>query len=116
MTDKSTLRKQALSQRNALSEEELGLLNQKLLAAFKTFDFSTISSIHIFLPIVVKKEPNTFLMIAWLQQNHPEITIVVPKADFTTNLMSNHVFTKKEDLMNNHYQMPEPKDGLAAFN
>lgn len=108
--NKSTLRKEALGKRNALSDDEFDELNKKLLAAFKTLDFSNIKTLHIFLPILVKREPNTFLLIEWLQEKHPEIKIVVPKADFETNLMSNHLYLGAHDLMNNHYNIPEPKN------
>ena len=109
--NKSSLRKEALNKRNALSGQELDALNKKLLKQFKTIDFSEINSLHIFLPIIAKKEPNTFLLIEWLQENHPEIQIIVPKANFDTNLMHNYVFTKKTKLINNEYHIPEPKDG-----
>jgi 5-formyltetrahydrofolate cyclo-ligase len=109
--DKRRLRKEALARRVALLGQEVEVLNEKLLNQFKTINFSKVNSIHIFLPIVVKKEPNTFLMIEWLQQHHPEIVIVVPKADFSSNLMENYVFTKKEDLTTNQYQIPEPREG-----
>ena len=111
--DKKILRKEALAKRNALTEHQLEELNESLLAQFKMLNFSKVKSIHIFLPIVVKREPNTFLIIEWLQQYHPEIVIVVPKADFSSNLMENYVFTKKEDLITNQYQIPEPKEGQA---
>lgn len=111
MTNKSTIRKEALNKRNALSSQEFDVLSKKLLKHFKTLDFSKIKSLHIFLPILVKKEPNTFLFIEWLQENHPEIQVIVPKANFDTNLMQNYVFTKKTYLFNNEYHIPEPKDG-----
>ena len=94
-----------------MGEKEFDALNEKLLAQFKTIDFSKVKSIHIFLPIIIKREPNTFLIIDWLQENHQEIQIIVPKANFDTNLMSNHVFTKQTNLANNHYDIPEPKEG-----
>lgn len=111
--DKRTLRKEALAKRTTLSEQEVEVLNEKLLNEFKRLNFSKVNSIHIFLPIVVKKEPNTFLMIEWLQKHHPEIVIIVPKADFDTNMMSNYVFTTKDDLITNQYQIPEPQEGEA---
>lgn len=107
--DKRTLRKEALAKRNALTEHQLDELNESLLTQFKTLNFSKATCIHIFLPIVVKREPNTFLMIEWLQQHHPEIQIIVPKADFSSNLMENYIFTKKEDLIINEYHIPEPQ-------
>lgn len=106
---KADLRKQAIAQRMALSEEELLSLNEKLLERFKTLDFSNINSIHFFLPIAKKKEPDTFLLISWLQENYPGIHIVVPKADFNTNAMTHHVYTHKSDLVSNAYHIPEPQ-------
>ncbi len=108
--NKPQIRKQALQQRNLLTEEDCARLSQKLLEGFKTLDFLKIKSVHVFLPIQVKKEPDTFLLINWLRENHPEIEIIIPKADFESNLMSHHRYSGKEDLANNHYHIPEPKD------
>ncbi len=108
MADKSTIRKQVLQQRKALLDDEFLSLNQLLLAQFKTLDFSGVSSIHVFLPIVKKREPDTFLMIDWLQQNHPKIHIVVSRANFEDHSMSHHPFSKK-DLKENSYHIPEPQ-------
>lgn len=106
---KAQIRKQSLQQRNSLTESDRAGLSRKLLEGFKTLDFSKTKSIHVFLPIAVKKEPNTFLMIDWLLQYHPEIEIIVPKTDFESNGMSHHVYLAKEDLILNAYQIPEPK-------
>lgn len=108
MANKSNLRKQALEQRKALSDDEFLSLNQLLLAQFKTLDFSAIKSIHFFLPIVKKREPDTFLMIDWLQENHPHIHIVVARSNFEDHSMSHHPFAK-EDLKENSYHIPEPQ-------
>ena len=106
---KSDLRKAALIERNALTVEELQGLNEKLLTQFKQLDLTEVDSIHIFLPIVQQKEPDTFLIIDWLQLNHPSIKIVVPKADFNTSIMSHYSYLDKEDLLTNHYHIPEPQ-------
>jgi len=109
VTNKSFLRKQALSQRKALTDEETAQLNNKLLKQFRTLNFSEINSMHIFLPIVKKHEPNTFLFIDWLAQNHPSIDIIVPKANFSDHSMSHHPYLGKADLMENEYHIPEPQ-------
>jgi len=106
---KSALRKQALARRSSLTDQQVVELNEKLLAQFKTLDLSVIKSLHIFLPIVARKEPDTFLIIDWLQLHHPDIQIVVPRADFATSLMSHYSYQGKEDLLNNHYHIPEPQ-------
>ena len=113
VANKSELRKQALTQRKGLTEQQAAALSKALLTAFKTLDFSHIFSIHVFLPILRHNEPNTFLFIDWLQANHPEIKIVVPKADFETHAMSHYVFNSSADLKNNHYGIPEPQNALS---
>jgi len=110
---KADLRKQALAQRNALTEDQLLSLNEKLLAQFKTLDFSKINSIHIFLPIVYKKEPDTFLMIDWLQENYPKIEIIVPKADFESSILNHYTYVDKKNLINNAYHIPEPQNAKS---
>jgi len=108
MADKSFLRKQALERRKALSEDEFLVSNQLILAQFKTLDLSEITSVHVFLPIVKKREPDTYLLIDWLQENHPQIHIVVARANFEDHSMSHHPFSK-EDLVENSYHIPEPQ-------
>lgn len=108
MASKSIIRKQVLQKRLALSDDDFLVMNQLLLAQFKTLDFSDIKSIHVFLPIVKKREPDTFLIIDWLQENHPEIHIVVSRSNFEDHSMSHHPFSKA-DLKENAYHIPEPQ-------
>ena len=106
---KSALRKQVLQQRNALTQAQVNALNEGLLAQFASLDFTHINSLHIYLPIVKHNEPNTFLLIDWLQKNHPNIVIVVPKSNFATHTISNYIYQGKADLKENQYHIPEPQ-------
>lgn len=106
---KALLRKQALAQRSALTNQQTQEINLQLLANFKKLDFNGINAIHVFLPIVRNVEPNTFLFIDWLQQAHSEIKIVVSKSNFANYTMSSHLYLGKADLIENKYQIPEPK-------
>ena len=108
---KAQIRKQALKDRLLISDAEYRELNEALLKQLKTIDFSGIKTLHIFLPIKEKKEPDTFLLIEWLNKNHPEIKIVVPKADFENALMTNHEYLGVDDLQKNLYNILEPQKG-----
>ncbi|MGM9476596.1 5-formyltetrahydrofolate cyclo-ligase [Pedobacter sp. GSP4] len=108
---KAEIRKQALKDRLRLDDATYQELNKALLNQFKTLDFSQIKTLHIFLPIIEKREPDTFLFIAWLSETHPEIKIIVPKADFETALMTHHEYIGKEDLKKNLYNILEPQKG-----
>ncbi|MGF1922942.1 MAG: 5-formyltetrahydrofolate cyclo-ligase [Bacteroidia bacterium] len=107
--NKSETRKDALQQRLSLSADKREALSQKLLERFKTLDFSAIKSIHVFLPIESKGEPNTFLIIDWLRQAHPSIEIMVPKADFATGMLSSYIYSGNGDLKLSQHLIPEPQ-------
>jgi 5-formyltetrahydrofolate cyclo-ligase len=106
---KAELRKEAAGLRKALTDAELQQRSLLLLEQFQKLDLSTIRSIHIFLPISEKKEPDTFLIIEWLKQKHPAIKILVPKADFNSLVMTHHVFNGHEDLQKNVFNILEPQ-------
>jgi len=108
---KAEIRKQVLTERLSISEEVYLSLNKKLLEQFSQLDLSHIKILHIFLPIIEKKEPNTFLLIEWLKKNHPQIKIIVPKADFETTLLSHHEYIGEHDLKKNLYNILEPQKG-----
>ena len=105
---KSDIRKLITDKRRQISIVELETLSLKLLERFKTLDFTNVSSLHIFLPIIEKKEPDTFLLIDWLLENHPDIKIIVPKADFETSLMTHHPYPGREGLSKNLFNILEP--------
>lgn len=100
-----------MAQRRALTQDEVEGYSRNLLEQFVLLDFSGVRCIHVFLPIAEKKEPDTFLLIDWLVAEHPEIRIVVPRADFDTALMSSHVYVGREDLQENLYRILEPQKG-----
>ncbi|MBY0243831.1 MAG: 5-formyltetrahydrofolate cyclo-ligase [Sphingobacteriaceae bacterium] len=106
---KSEIRKKEILKRKNLSEKQLFVLNEQLLVNFQKLDFSTIQTIHLFLPIAEKNEPNTFLIINWLKENHPNIKIIVPKADFETCTLQNFEY-QEGNLIKSDYQILEPFD------
>lgn len=107
--NKATLRKSALKQRAALTKAEVTVLSLKLLEQFSALDFKGVTTLHIFLPIEEKNEPDTFLFVEWLMAHHPAIRIIVPRADFDTALMVNHVYPGREALHKNLYNILEPQ-------
>lgn len=106
--NKAEIRKQESARRKKLSLEEVIILSEKLQQQFATLNFDTIHTIHLFLPIAEKNEPDTFMLAKWLRTNHPEIKIIVPKADFTTSLMTHHPYQGEEELQKNLYNILEP--------
>lgn len=105
---KKELRKGAMEQRKMLSDAEVEAYSRELLQQFSLLDLTGVKTIHLFIPIAEKKEPDTFLFIDWLDSHRPDIHIIVPKADFDTALMTHHVYTGKENLVKNLYNILEP--------
>lgn len=108
---KAEIRKIAVMERKSLSDQQVCAYSQQLLALFSSIDLSSVKTIHIFLPIAEQKEPDTFLFIEWLASNHPNIKIIVPKADFDTALMTNYVYRGRDGLVKNLYNILEPEKG-----
>jgi len=105
---KIEIRKEALRERLMISDIDYQNLNNLLLYQFATLDFSQIKVLHLFLPIIEKREPNTFLFIDWITKKHPQIKIIVPKANFELSTMTHHEYSGKESLVKSEYNILEP--------
>lgn len=94
--------------RDRLSNEEYVRLNEQLLDGFKELSLKDVRYIHTFLPILHRREPNTFLLIEYLRTAWPEIAIIVPRSDLKTNLMTHHVLRPDQVLIQNRWGIIEP--------
>ncbi|RYE24603.1 MAG: 5-formyltetrahydrofolate cyclo-ligase, partial [Sphingobacteriaceae bacterium] len=112
---KAELRKIYLEKRLQLPEAEYQMLNQQLLQQFMQLDLEGITAVHLFLPMLRTKEPNTNLLINYLQKQHPHIKRVFPKADFQQKTLTH--FLDDEDLViaENKYGIPEPIRGNQFY-
>lgn len=108
---KAALRKLFTQKRQQLSIAEYETLNTQLLLGFQQLDFSTITGIHLYLPIKRRKEPDTFLIRSWLQQAHPQIQRTFPKADFADQRLTHFNDDEQLQLVENGFGIPEPKAG-----
>ncbi|MCX2478478.1 5-formyltetrahydrofolate cyclo-ligase [Pedobacter sp. MC2016-15] len=105
---KAEIRKQETARRKALTFEQVIYLSEKLLLQFTRLNFKDVNTIHLFLPIEEKNEPDTFLFIKWLKANFPAIKIIVPKADFRTSLLTHHPYQGEEELQKSLFNILEP--------
>lgn len=113
--EKQALRKQAILEREQLSKSRFWLLNDLLLSQIAIFDWSTIKTLHLFLPIVEKKEIDTFEFIHFFKTQHPTIQLIVPRCDFKTKEMEALVFDPEATvLVKNGHQIPEPLYGNSV--
>lgn len=111
MTDKKTLRAQYLDRRLSLSIQEYDAMNVRLCSNFfSSLDLNEVKTVHVFLPILKKKEPNTWLIIDRLQADYPHIKISIPKMADDHRLI-NYYFESKDQVRENHWHIPEPAFG-----
>lgn len=109
--DKQTLRKVYLEKRKTLSTAEYDrrnqLLTEQLLALINKKAFKNI---HIFLPIISQREPNTFPLIYQLWENHPEINVITSISDLNTPEMQHYRIDKQVIIQPNKWGIPEPQN------
>jgi 5-formyltetrahydrofolate cyclo-ligase len=108
---KDELRPVYLSKRIALTDIEYNTLNAQLCERFfNSINLSVIETLHVFLPIMAKREPNTWLIINRLQQEFKNIKIVIPKVNDSELV---HVaYENRAQLKTNIWGIEEPMYGL----
>ncbi len=112
---KKELRKEYLSKRKVLSDQEIGQLNKNLFQEFKAYSLTGMRFIHFFLPIQKFREPNTLPIIHWLLLNHPEINIVISKSNMETNLMEHFLWNNQQELISSRWGIQEPHSGTKVL-
>lgn len=108
---KSEARAIYLAKRKSISFEEKELLDHAILNEFKKIDLTTVKCIHLYLPIIAQNECNTYPIIEYIQKNHPQINIALPKANFENGHMEALLFNIGTPLVKNNLGIAEPIDG-----
>ncbi|NLR69087.1 5-formyltetrahydrofolate cyclo-ligase [Chitinophaga varians] len=111
MITKKDIRKHFLEQRLNLPDATAADLNERLLAHARQLDYQGVRYLHLFLPISEKKEVDTWPLAQWLRQQHPDIQLVLPKADMKTGDMLHYAWHVNTVLVKNRFGIPEPENG-----
>lgn len=112
---KQELRKIYLQKRQALSEAEYGQLNFQLYQNFfSNIDLSFIKTIHTFLPIHAKKEPDTWLIIDRIKREYPHIRMSIPRVNNQKGELENFFFEGLHQVTTNDWGIQEPKQGIPT--
>lgn len=104
--NKQELRKRYKQKREELSEIEIKHFEQIIYRQIVAFDFSSVHTIHIFLPIKRQKEVNTYPIIDFLRKEGKQI--IISKSDFKTSTLTHFLFEKDTSLEVNKWGIPEP--------
>jgi 5-formyltetrahydrofolate cyclo-ligase len=80
---------------------------------FSSVDLASVKTIHIFLPIQKKREPDTWLIIDRLKSDYPHIKISIPKMTGDHQLI-NYYFENRTQVRENQWHIPEPEFGVLT--
>ncbi|MBI5357274.1 5-formyltetrahydrofolate cyclo-ligase [Candidatus Saccharibacteria bacterium] len=71
------MRKKLLKNRQALGSKEVDLNSRQIIErVLGLVEWEEINILHIYKPIISKKEVDTSSLIDWIHANHPEIEII----------------------------------------
>lgn len=111
---KSELRTLYLQKRQALPEGEYLQLCQRLCDLFfVSIDLSFVKTVHTFLPIREKREPDTWLIIDRIRREFPHIRLSLPKVNAKGEL-ENIYFEGLHQLAKNKWGIEEPRHGVPT--
>jgi 5-formyltetrahydrofolate cyclo-ligase len=106
--DKATLRKYYTTKRKALSSREIDKESKQICDLFfQEIDLNAIKFLHVFLPIKKQNEIDTFLIIRRLQEEYPQINIIVSRSDLA-NFEMQHFILEEQNLVENKWGILEP--------
>lgn len=112
---KSELRKLYLQKRRELTESEYLALNHRLTEVFFSgVDLSFINVLHTFLPVVEKREPDTWLIIDRIRREFPHIRLSIPRVNPKTDQLENFYFEGLHQLKKNNWGILEPTQGIPT--
>lgn len=111
---KAELRKLYLQKRQDLGENNYQQLNLLLYHAFfSNIDLSFIKTVHTFLPILEKHEPDTWMIIDRIRREFPHIRLSLPKIN-AAGVMENIYFEGLHQLEKNKWGIEEPRHGVPT--
>lgn len=111
MNTKAELRKHFQQLRRSLSETQCSDYDASLLAHFARLELNGLTHLHLFLPIPHKKEVNSWLFANWIRMHHPEIRLVLSRADFDTHALLHILWEESTPLAENTWGITEPQSG-----
>jgi 5-formyltetrahydrofolate cyclo-ligase len=112
--NKTQLRKLYLDKRNTLTSKDCKVKSNCIADNFfgySDFNLSQTLCLHLYLPIIGKKEIDTFIIFNELIRNFSNVRVALSKSDFTDYSMQFFEYTKEAKLIENAYGIPEPDGG-----
>jgi 5-formyltetrahydrofolate cyclo-ligase len=109
---KQKIREQLLKKRKRLSAYDYTSVNKEILQRLLQLDtFKKAQTIHVYLPIVKRKEIDTLPIIRLLLKKGKNV--VVPITEFDRIALRHVALVNMEDLKTNRWGVPEPVQQIA---
>ena len=110
MFTKVPLRRAALAHRQALSAAEVAQRSQRLCEQlFQHFPVAAWCWLHVFLPIVGKHEPDTWLVIRRIWAENLAVRLAAPVMQPDRRSLKHYELTPATPLHTNHWGIAEPE-------
>jgi len=98
--NKKELRSTYLEKRISLTDAAYADRVHKIVQVFfNEIDLSDVNVIHVFLPMVKYKEPDTWLIINRIQKEKPAIRFSIPKVSNKSKALENFYFDSSDQLI-----------------
>jgi 5-formyltetrahydrofolate cyclo-ligase len=107
---KKEARKLYREKRNTLTAVEKSKLDDLLLIQFQTLDLPLLTNVLSYWPVEENKEPDTHLVVDYLRFKFPELQVLYPRSDFTTNEMRAVAVNRDTRFVKNEFNIYEPEE------
>ena len=112
---KAHLRKEMLQKRLGYEAADISRKSQQIADNFfRNFSLENIKAIHVFLPIQLKNEIDTWPIIRKLQAGYPHIQVVASVSDLQELTLTHHWLLPETELVQNKWGIPEPQGAEAV--
>ncbi len=110
--NKAELRRLFLEKRKGLSDDEARAVSRQLAGRFvHAFSPPPGGCLHVYLPLLRRREIDTFLLVEQVRVFYPHVRIVAPKADLATLRMESYLLDDTTELVPSPWGIPEPSGG-----
>lgn len=112
---KKELRKIFREKRNALTVSEIEKNNDLILLQFQKIALPFIDVVHSYIASEDLREPDTSLILRYLEFKNLQLKIAAPKIDVETLRMTHYHITSYDQLQKNIYGIEEPVSGVIIL-
>ncbi|GEO05710.1 5-formyltetrahydrofolate cyclo-ligase [Adhaeribacter aerolatus] len=111
---KARLRKEMLQKRLGYEAADISRKSRQIAANFfGHFSLEDIKAVHVFLPIRLKNEIDTWPIIRKLQAEYPHIQVIASVSDLQEFTLTHHWLLPETELVENKWGIPEPRGAEA---